>query len=117
MQFFRMHHILFMVNMKSSYVWTTGHTVERIVVPHRTTVLHEYRHTTMKKYSINLYTTNLLTDFDYTYAIYKNMLPIHQLKNTNCITVQMLRKYCTCANRTSRVKQLAGEECKIVFSA
>ncbi len=27
----------------------------------------------------------------------------------------MLRKYCTCAKRTSWVKQLAGEECKIVL--
>ncbi len=29
----------------------------------------------------------------------------------------MLLKYCTCAKRTSWVKRLAGEECKIVFSA
>ncbi len=29
----------------------------------------------------------------------------------------MLCKYCTCAKRTSWVKQLAGEECMIVFSA
>ncbi len=28
------------------YMW--GHTVERNVVPHRSTVLHKYRHTTMK---------------------------------------------------------------------
>ncbi len=28
------------------YMW--GHTVERNVMPHRTTVLHKYRHTTMK---------------------------------------------------------------------
>ncbi len=48
--------------------------------------------------------------------IYK-WLPIHTLKNTNCTTVQMLLKYCTCAKRTSWVKRLAGEECKIVFSA
>ncbi len=48
--------------------------------------------------------------------IYK-WLPIHTLKNTNSTTVQMLLKYCTCAKRTSWVKRLAGEECKIVFSA
>ncbi len=29
----------------------------------------------------------------------------------------MFLKYCTCARETSWVKQLAGEECKIVFSA
>ncbi len=83
------------------------------IKPHRTTVLHEYRHTTMKYNSINLYSTNLLTDFDYTYAIYKKWLPIHKLKNTNmykCFanTVHVQRE-------TLWVKQLAGEECKIVL--
>ncbi len=47
--------------VKLSFIVMCGRTVKRNVVPHRTTVLHEYRHT-MKSNSINLYTTNLLSD-------------------------------------------------------
>ncbi len=47
--------------VKLSFIVMCGRTVKRNVVPHRTTVLHEYRHT-MKSNSINLYTTDLLSD-------------------------------------------------------
>ncbi len=45
-----------------SFCYMCGRTVKWNVVPHRTTVLHEYRHTTMKSNSINLSTTDLLSD-------------------------------------------------------
>ncbi len=62
---FHILHHMFPVELsqvKLSFIVMCGHTVGRDVVPHRTTVLHEYRHTRMKSNSINLSTTNLLSD-------------------------------------------------------
>ncbi len=94
------------------HVWTYSGTKCRASQDHGATWIQTYINGVN---SVNLYTTNLLTKFNYTYAIYKNG---YLYINKTIQTVQLYKCFANTVHaRTSWVKQLAGEEWKIVFSA